>query len=216
MPRSKTSPYRYDRVAIKFVLETEGLGAARERWPRDIVDVIARPMGLTKPYNNRPCPLTPQQVACLGSKPDSVLAGEWNLAHTTVSATRRKLGIRRVDPGFSRRQRVALVAALTIEDLLQPVVETAGRLNVPSSFISAERRRRGLKARRQGWRAMRSIVAHLRGVALGAMRLAYPEVTLEELGEALGITRERVRQIEELERFTVDRHVASLRAEAVR
>lgn len=195
MSRHATSPYRYDRATIRYVLEHEGLDAARARWPRNAVDPIARVLGLTKPYNNRRHDLSPEQVAQLGTKPDQVLAGEWGASNATVGSLRKKLGIPPVARTWRQHARLAALAALTDAELSTPICELAARVRIAPSYLRAERRRRGLRVTHQGASRRADVTQH-RLVAIQALRHAFPAITLQEIGTALGVTRECIRLLE--------------------
>ena len=196
--RTAASPYRYDRAAIRLLLEREGLEAARARWPRFAVDPIARVMGLTQAYHSRQTLLTPEQIARLGTAPDSVLAGEWGLSYSTVALQRKWLGIPTCARSWRRRCAQERLRQITDAELLSPLVDLSLRTKIAPINLAAERRRRGLWLPR-GKRGRPSHVPPLterRRVALLALRQAFPAITLEELGEVFQVTCERVRQIE--------------------
>lgn len=199
MARTSSSPYRYDRAAIRLVLETQGLDAARAHWPKDAVDPIARVMGLTQPYRGKN-EWNPDWTPLLGTKPDSVLAGELGIPSTTVSKQRQKLGIPTCDAQAWRDQRRALLASIPDDELAGSLDAILARMpdsGVTVFHLMAERRRRSVAARsnRGGKRAGVVDDGDLRRVAVLAMRAAFPDVTLERMASVLGCTRERVRQI---------------------
>lgn len=197
MPRSKTSPWRYDRAAIRYVLDHDGLDAARARWPRDAVDPIARVLGLTKPYKNRHCGIAPDQIQQLGTKPDGVLAGEWGLPVSTVHRARVLLCIPCVERGYKMKAIRQRLAAIGDEELARPAHELGAELHVYPEHIAAERRRRNLRVKHRGASKIPP-ASERRRVAIRALRTEFPAITLEELGEVFGVTRERIRQIEDV------------------
>lgn len=196
--RNASSPYRYDRAAIRHVLETEGLESARARWPRGTVDPIARVMGLTKPYHTstRQDIWNPAWTSLLGTKPDSTIAGELGLPVVSIRVARRKLGI----PTFQRRLDVAsrnsALEAIGDAELIDSTLdEIATKYGVNVLDVRALRRRRKVLVRDGRGRRVRVDAADLRRCAVLAIKEAYPSATLEEIGQVVRCTRERVRQI---------------------
>jgi hypothetical protein len=195
-PRRKRSPYRYDRAAIRLVLETQGFEAARSRWPSWAVNPIARLLGLTREYSHGiwDASWTP----LLGTKPDSVLAAELGVSKSLVILNRNRLGV----PSWERQFRHASVtsatrarlAAIPDSELSTPFGSLRAKYGVAMHELTAERKRRGVVAAdprgRKAWPQ-----AELRRVAVLAIKAAYPDITLEQIGEAVGLTHERVRQL---------------------
>jgi len=196
MPRNRMSPYRYDRAAVRVVLERDGYDAARKLWPREVVDPLARLLCLQPAYNSRRS-LTAEQVAQLGTKPDSVLAAEWNVSHSTVNKARRTMGIPSTGWGreWNREQAHRQLRTLTDADLGRPLHALSRRIRVPANMLAAERRRRGLRVRHQGIGRVPDVTVR-RLVAIQALRAAFPVITLEELAEVFRCTPERIRQLE--------------------
>lgn len=204
--RHHNSPYTYDRAVVRKYVEQHGRAAALAKWPKDVVDPIARMLGVMKPYRvNGYQAVTPERVHQLGTKPDHRLAAEWGLPTGTVAKARHLLGItalgRRPDVEL-RREQLAAVADDDFArlDLSQLYLKT----KIPIASLSAERRRRGIvKTRGRGRRRSGGdITNEMRMVAIGAIRMAFPYITLEELGGVLGVTREYVRILGE--RMTVE------------
>jgi hypothetical protein len=156
---------------------------------------IARVLGLTRPYHGMPMVLSPEQVALLGTKPDSVLAGEWGVASVTVNKTRRMLGL--TSPGNKHRRNVLMekLKLLTDDELCQPLEVLVAQTKLSFNVLTAERRRRGIRGSPRGGSPRVDIITR-RIVALKALREEYPAITLEELAEVFNLTRERVRQLE--------------------
>ncbi len=199
MPRNRTSPYRYDRAAIRYVLEHEGLSAARARWPRDAVDPIARALHLTKPYRPAYKGLSLEQIAALGAKPDAVLAGNWDLPVATVHVARRLLGIPPAGKEHRKRLLRARLDELTDADLCQPLNALIQRTGLRLHVLMAERKRRNIRGCSTRGAHVRLDVNARRLLAIKALRVACPGITLEEIGEVFKLTRERIRQIEQSE-----------------
>lgn len=184
---------RYDQAAIRLTLETLGRDAALQRWPKFVVDPVARVLGLIDRY--RPSNTWDAQfVPLLGTKPDSVLAGELGLPVVTVRVQRTRLGIPPANVMAFRAARRATLQALSDDELAGSAHALRTRYGLQSYEIQAERDRRLVKPRRSRQKNANSY-AEMRRVAVLALREAFPDATLEEFGDLLGCTRERVRQI---------------------
>jgi hypothetical protein len=205
---SGRSVWRYDRAVIRFILESEGIEAAYERWPKLVVDQMARALGLTKPWHNEPAIITPEMIQELGTKPDTTLAAEWSVAPCTVGVTRRRLGISTPGQSYRREQRLEKLKALTDEQLQQPLDVLASQVQLSVHLLTAERKRRNIAVTWQGGRPNVDLLERRR-TALRALRVAYPGITLAALAEVFNLTRERVRQLEEQERYELGGKVGS-------
>ncbi len=172
---------------------------ARLRWPDHVVIPIARALGLTRAYRHTRRVWNPEWVSLLGTKPDEVLAGELGLPRTTVVSYRNKLGVKPFGQTSRREDRIAaraaLLASLSDIDLMQPIAALVYQHRVSSAQIKCEREKRGITRYRHSYHG--TGVSELRRICVVAMRHAYPGLALEQIGAVLGITRERVRQIEE-------------------
>lgn len=205
---------RYDRQEMARVLKEEGLEAARARWTttvaREALKPIARALGVLPPYyaaKTHPGLWKPEWNALLGTKPDPELAGELLVPVMTIIAHRHLLGI---PPATSSRvaraqRRVEQMALITDAELAKPLDALWIQTRIPIYQLAAERRRRGLlAAKRNGQPRKPSMTERREGLLLRrqvvilALRETFPGITLEELGETMGVTRERVRQIEML------------------
>lgn len=199
--RKPTSPWRYDRATIRLVLETQGRDEALRRWPIHAVDPIARVLGLTGAYNNRRA-WKAEWTPLLGTKPDCVLAGELGLPVSTVCVTRRRLGIPQCDVAKYREVKRKRLASISDSDLAGPLDTLAPMYGVSIVELMGERKRRTVRPRkRTGQRDL--LISDMRAFAVNALRAAFPEASLQQIGEAVGVTRERVRQIDYLANVAV-------------
>jgi len=196
------------------VLKEEGLEAARARWTTTVARAalapIARALGILPPYwgsRGDPHRWKPEWNALLGTKPDEVLAGELLVAMATINAHRKLLGIPSATSSRVARaqRRVEQMALITDAELAKPLDALWTQTGIPIYQLAAERRRRGLlAAKRNGQPRKPSMTERQEGLLLRrqvvilALRETFPGITLEELGEVMGVTRERVRQIEML------------------
>lgn len=183
--RQKGGIFRYDRAAIRQCLEAEGLDAARAKWPRDVVDPIARLLGMTRRY--RPSDVwRPEWTPLLGTKPDQTLAAELGVASSTVHVQRRMLGL----PAF-RSERKQLDVPDT--ELSLPLEYLTRKYRVSNQRLMRERKRRGIESDPRGRRTVEQ--SELRRVAIRAMRTAFPHVTQKAMAGALGISFQAVQQL---------------------
>lgn len=207
--RKSTSPYVYDRVAIKRVLETEGRDAALKLWPKLVVDPIARILGLAPIYRNTSSPWNVEWTCLLGTKPDMVLAGELGIPQSTVRRQRWMLGIRTFDNLLRQAAIRKVLAAISDVELAEPIDTLVAKYELPIGDLYRERKRRSIGGRsRRGRRQRHADPAAMRRVAIIALKKAFPRVPLAQISEVVGCTRERVRQILYLESAT-DHELAS-------
>jgi hypothetical protein len=193
--------FRHDRAEIRAVLETDGRDEALKRWPKHAVDPIARVLGLTEKY--RPSNIwNPAWAPLLGTKPDSELAAELGLPPVTIRVQRVHLGIPTVDAKARRVERQARLASLTDEELAHSRIDAlAAKIGVGFMDVQIERKRREitqitkLGKRRKPTVGRHDSASNMRRVAVFAIKGAYPDATLTQIGEAVGCTRERVRQL---------------------
>jgi len=198
--RRPGSPYRYDRAEIRRYLEQHGREAALERWPHDAVDPIARLLGLIRPYRKKETAINPERIQLLGTKPDHRLAAEWGAPTTTVAKAREMLGIRPFNEVFKRvrfREKLDAISDRDLQRLTLKQLEVKTGLSMMA--LSAERRRRRIvktngRGRRHNDEEL--LITQMRKVAILALRMAFPRLTLHEIAQALGVTREYIRQLE--------------------
>lgn len=195
---------RYDRAEMVRVLQTEGLEAAKARWgpmAYQIITPIARALGVIPPYfgTEKKHVWKPEWNALLGTKDDMTLAGELVIPVGTIRMHRKLLGIPRADTRWQaiRKQWAERLSTITDEQLAGPLERFAIEEGIPYYRLTGERRRRGVEANDNRGRpgmlagrlmAMRIAVVHV-------LQTEFPGVTLEEMGEVMGVSRERVRQV---------------------
>lgn len=197
MSRQPWSPWRYDRAAIRVALEAKGRDFALARWPREVVDPIARALGLIGKYRGSDA-WRPEWTPLLGSKPDGTLAGELGVSMSVVRLKRVQLGISTHDRAARKAARLELLRSLTDEQLAGPF-EPLRALGLQEYQVAAERRRRSLRPHRTRRRSTADEYAAMRTVAVLAITRAFPHAMHAEIGDLLNCSRERIRQIVERE-----------------
>lgn len=187
----KRACYRFDRAAIRTVLETQGRDEALKRWPLEAVDPIARLLGLIpryRPTNTWKAEWSP----LLGTRPDHEIAAMLGIPTGTVSAYRRMLGVRKYTAAQRIAARQAVLSAISDEELAGPLDRLAAKYALSFMDLRTERKRRKVTARDK--RGRKTHPDNLRRAAALALHRQFPDATLQSIGDVLGCSRERVRQ----------------------
>jgi hypothetical protein len=201
-PRKKGQFHSYDRARIREELQREGYEPVRARYPRDVVNPIARLLGLIEPYRHNDT-WQPEWNALLGNAPDADIAAMLGVSAATVHVHRRVLGIKPSGAKkFRKLQKEKDLRAVPDQELRElTLVQLRAKYKFSHHQLSQERVRRGIvPPRRQGIGRRGDIQVEMRQVAAVAIYKAFPLCKLQDIGDVLNISRERVRQILDLDK----------------
>jgi DNA primase len=196
-PRKKGTLHSYDRARIREELQSEGYEVVRSRYPRDVVNPIARLLGLIQRYRHNNV-WNPEWNTLLGNSPDADVAAVLGVSAATVHVHRRVLGIRPSDTKkHQKAQKEKEIHSIPDEELRElTLVQLREKYRLSHHQLSTERTRRGIvPPRRQGIGRRHDIHIEMRQYAAIALHLAFPAAKLQDIADVLDISRERVRQI---------------------
>lgn len=133
----------------------------------------------------------PEWDKLLGKYTDFDVAEKTGMTWHSVRKHRDSLGIPPLTLKQVKREKAnERIALLTDDDLRGCLLSLSRRLHVPINLLVNEREKRGITSRRFD----KSLLVR---AAISGMLSVSPNVTLTQVGEVVGLTRERVRQVSE-------------------